>query len=113
MGTEDDLHVALHQLESMLEEKDKVDGLWVLYEKQFSRDFAVQLGKKPVNNLIDLYHTDLFSAEMNHRLSESSIDLISNIFWRSFRKRHPDRSPQAEAAVFQELQARRCTPPAY
>jgi hypothetical protein len=49
MGTENDLRVALHQLESMLEEKTEVDRLWVLYEKRYSRYFSVQLGNKPVN----------------------------------------------------------------
>lgn len=114
MGTVNDIHVILGKVESLFEEKAEIDRLWVLYEKRFLRDFAVQLGNKPVNNLINLYHTDLFSAEKSHELSEDSIDLISKLFRRLSLKLHPDKLPQLGAAGFQELQAAcRCTPSPY
>lgn len=114
MGTENTIHVTLDQVESLFEEKADVDRLWVLYEKQFSRDIAMQLGNKPVNNLIDVYHKDMFSAEKTQDLSESSIDLISRLFWRLFLKLHPDKSPQEGVVALQKLQAAcRCTPSAY
>lgn len=116
IGTENYVRVILPQVTRLLKGKAEVDRLWVLYKKQFSRDFAVQLVNKPVNNLIDVYHKDLFSAD--YKLSDFGIDFIIRGCFPSFLKhlkRHPDTSPQLRAALaLQELQAAcRCTPSGY